>query len=113
MNSSGTAPSTIWLSNTKPEPGARREPQFDARELPPPALSFLCVVDLGRATQALAIGHLWRADVGLDPIGEPQDPDRLVQLYFADARDDRLAGLKIGEGLKIDVPRDQIGERRA
>ena len=61
--------------------------QLDARKLAGAAgLLLMRVVDLGRAGQGLAIGHLRRADVGLDLVGALEDVDLDVEVELAHAR---------------------------
>ena len=58
------------------------------------------VVDLGLAAERLAIGHLRRADIGVDLVGAAQDVDLDVQVQLAHAAHDGLAALLVGGDAK-------------
>src|SRR5271156_6238657 len=59
-------------------------------------LLLMGVRDLDPPGQFLAIGDLWRADIGVDLIGAPQNIDLDVEMEFAHALQDRLPGFRIG-----------------
>ena len=67
-----------------------------ARELARTAgLLFVRVVDVDLLGQRFAIGHLRRADVGVDLVGAAKDVDLDVEMEFAHALQDGLAGFLI------------------
>ena len=68
-----------------------------ARELAGAArLLLVRVVDLGPARDLLAVGHLRRADVGLDLVGALQDVDLDVEVQLAHPLEDGLPGFLVG-----------------
>jgi hypothetical protein len=58
------------------------------------------VVDLDLLGQLLAIGDLRRANVGVDLVGALEDIDLDVEVQFAHALEDGLAGLGVGRDPK-------------
>src|SRR6516225_11880805 len=75
-------------------PGGRRlSNDLDAGELAVAAgLLLMGVIDSGRSTDFLAIGNMRRADIGIDRICALEDVDLDVEMQFAHALDDGLAG---------------------
>ena len=111
----GTAPPTILDSNTLPAPGlVRLEDDLDAGELARAAgLLLVGVVLLDPAGQLLAIGHLRRADIGVDLVGAAQDVDLDVEMELAHPLEDGLAGLLIGRHAEGRVLGRELRQRHA
>ena len=93
---------------------ARLGDDLDARELAVAAgLLLVGVVVSDRPGDPLAIGHLRRADIGLDLVGALEDVDLDVEMQLAHALEDGLAGLLIGVHAERRVLGHQLGERDA
>jgi hypothetical protein len=54
------------------------------------------VVDGDPLRDLLAVGNLRRTDIGLDPVSALEDVDLDVEMQFAHALEDGLAGVLIG-----------------
>ena len=76
-------------------------------------LLLVGVVDLCALGQLLAIGDLRRADARIDLIGAAQNIDLDVEMQFAHALQDGLAGFLIGRNAEGRVFRRKLGERDA
>src|SRR5262245_18560971 len=87
---------------------------LDLRELAGAAgLLLVRVIDRDLLGDLLAIGHLRRADIGLDLVGALEDVDLDVEVKLAHALEDGLAGLLVGRDPERGVLGHQLGERDA
>ena len=95
----------------EPRAGRRRlDDDLDARELAGAAgLLLVGVVDLGALRDLLAVGHLRRADIGVDLVGAPEDVDFDVEMQFAHALEDGLAALLVGRDPERRILGRQLG----
>ncbi len=111
----GTAPPTIFDSKAEPAPASFGSKMILTRaNWPVPPVCFLCVWSIStRLRHLLAIGDLRLADIRVDLIGALQNIDLDVEMQFAHALDDRLAGFLIGRDAEGRIFGGELGERDA
>src|SRR5262249_52848465 len=92
----------------------RRGDDLDAGELARAAgLLLVRIIDRDLTRDLLAVGHLRRANIGLDLVGALEDVDLDVEVEFAHALEDSLARLLIGGDAEGRVLGRELGESDA
>ena len=75
-------------------------------------LLLVGVFDFGALGDAFTERHLRRADIGVDLVGAAQDVDLDVEMEFAHALEDGLAGLLIGRDPERRIFRGELRQAR-
>ena len=90
----------------------RLDDKSDVRELTFRAESLLVsVLHFDTPGYALAERHLQRADIGVDFGGAPEDVDLGVEMEFAHALENGLAGLLVGRHAERRILRGELRQR--
>src|SRR3989440_1108462 len=76
-------------------------------------LLLVRVLDFSALGNALAERHLRRADIGVDLVGAAQNVDLDVEMEFAHALEDGLAGLLVGRDAERRIFRGELRQRDA
>src|SRR5262249_42908235 len=94
--------------------GQRFSDDLDASELPGPAsLLLVGIVDGDRLADLLAIGHLRRADIGVDLVGPFEDVDLNIEVQLAHAFENGLPRFLVGGDAERGVLGYELGEGNA
>ena len=92
----------------------RLDDDLHARELAGTAgLLLVGVIDGDRLGDLLAIGHLRRADIGVDLVGALEDVDLDVEMQFAHPLEDGLAAFLIGRDAERRILGRELRQRDA
>ena len=114
MNSLGTEPPTISLTNSNPPSGDRLEAHLDVAVLALAArLADELALGFRLPRDRLAVRDLRLADVGADVELAHHAVDDDLEVQLAHAADDGLAGLRVRVDLEGRVFLHELGERHA